>query len=322
MNEPLVSVPVITYNSAKYIIDGLESVKAQTYKNIELVISDDCSTDNTVEICQNWLEKNKDRFVRAILITTEKNKGVAGNLNNAICNCRGEWLKPLSGDDSFFSYSIAEYMKFILCNPKAHICFAKLKYNSKNDYIKQYYILFSKMFYYPYINSSQKNQFKEILRRLYIPGAGLIYKKELWSNVSGFDENYPFCEEDPFIFKVLKNKYKICYIDKELYNYNITEGSLSYTGLVLNRHLRDRMKYFCKEHYKHMLSNWMILRAFDKYLYYKILKMKSENKCPFIAMVLRLLRLTMPYIYIDKYRDVKIRKLAYNENRNTSNSMC
>ncbi len=310
MNGPLVSVPVVTYNSAKYIIDGLESVKAQTYKNIELVISDDCSTDNTVEICQKWLEENKDSFKRAILVSTPHNMGVAGNLNNAIRNCRGEWIKPLSGDDSFFPYSIAEYMKFISCNPKAQICFAKLKYNSTNDYIKQYNILYSRMFYYPYINSSQKKQFKEILRRLYIPGPGLIYKKELWSKVSGFDENYPFCEEDPFTFKVLNNNYRIYYIDKELYSYNINEGSLSHNGIVLSRHLRERIKYFRKEHYKHMLSNYMILRTFDIYLYYKILEMKSENKLSFVAKMLQLLRLMMPYIYINKYRDVKTKKLA------------
>ncbi len=53
--ETLVSIVVITYNSAKFILETLESSKAQTYKNIELIISDDCSTDNTVEICQQWI---------------------------------------------------------------------------------------------------------------------------------------------------------------------------------------------------------------------------------------------------------------------------
>ena len=55
-NQPLVSVPVITYNSAKFVLETLESIKAQTYQNIELVISDDCSTDNTVQICRDWVD--------------------------------------------------------------------------------------------------------------------------------------------------------------------------------------------------------------------------------------------------------------------------
>lgn len=69
---PLVSVSVITYNSAKTVIETLDSIKAQTYQNIELIVSDDCSTDNTVEICRDWLTKNEKRFVRMELITVEK----------------------------------------------------------------------------------------------------------------------------------------------------------------------------------------------------------------------------------------------------------
>ena len=62
MKEPLVSIIVITYNSSKYVLETLESAKAQTYENIELIISDDGSTDDTIKICKNWLEKNQDRF--------------------------------------------------------------------------------------------------------------------------------------------------------------------------------------------------------------------------------------------------------------------
>lgn len=56
IKNPLVSVIVITYNSSKYVLETLNSVAAQTYDNIELIISDDCSKDNTVEICRNWLK--------------------------------------------------------------------------------------------------------------------------------------------------------------------------------------------------------------------------------------------------------------------------
>lgn len=59
MEQPLVSVSVITYNSAKTVLETLESIKAQTYQNLELIVSDDCSTDNTVELCRNWIEQNK-----------------------------------------------------------------------------------------------------------------------------------------------------------------------------------------------------------------------------------------------------------------------
>jgi alpha-1,3-rhamnosyltransferase len=71
-SNPLVSIVVITYNSSSYVIETLESIKAQTYQNIELIVSDDCSKDKTVDVCKKWIEKNKQRFVRTELITIEK----------------------------------------------------------------------------------------------------------------------------------------------------------------------------------------------------------------------------------------------------------
>ena len=71
--NPLVSIIVITYNSAKYVLETLESARYQTYQNIELIVSDDCSVDNTVEICNNWIKKNSNRFARVELITVNKN---------------------------------------------------------------------------------------------------------------------------------------------------------------------------------------------------------------------------------------------------------
>ena len=62
-SEPLVSIIVMTYNSEKYILETLESVRAQTYKNIELLVTDDCSIDNTVELVNVWIQENKFRFL-------------------------------------------------------------------------------------------------------------------------------------------------------------------------------------------------------------------------------------------------------------------
>ena len=59
MTSPLISILVISYNSSKFIIDTLESIKKQSYNNIELIVSDDYSTDNTIELVTNWLKLNK-----------------------------------------------------------------------------------------------------------------------------------------------------------------------------------------------------------------------------------------------------------------------
>src|SRR5690606_12047202 len=99
ISHPLVSVVVITYNSAKYVLATLESIKAQTYQNIELIVSDDCSNDDTVEICRSWMVENCERFIRTELITTEKNKGIPANCNRGVTASQGLWIKIIAGDD-------------------------------------------------------------------------------------------------------------------------------------------------------------------------------------------------------------------------------
>lgn len=94
----LVSVVLITYNSSKYVLDTLESVKNQTWDNIELIISDDGSTDNTTAICSNWLSENQNRFYNALLITVDENTGIPSNCNRGLRATKGEWLKTISGD--------------------------------------------------------------------------------------------------------------------------------------------------------------------------------------------------------------------------------
>ena len=71
----LVSVPVLTYNAAEFVEDTLESIFNQTYQNIELIISDDCSKDTTVALVENWCSQPrvKKRFVEIKIITVPKN---------------------------------------------------------------------------------------------------------------------------------------------------------------------------------------------------------------------------------------------------------
>ena len=82
--NPLFSIIIVTYNSSPYVLETLESARAQTYQNIELIITDDCSIDNTVNICREWIDKNKERFVRTELITVEQNTGILPTLTGAI----------------------------------------------------------------------------------------------------------------------------------------------------------------------------------------------------------------------------------------------
>lgn len=111
--QPLVSIIVITYNSAKYVLETLESARAQTYQNIELIISDDGSQDNTVEMCKDWLSENNKCFVSTELLTVEKNTGVPANCNRGIKAAQGEWIKFIAGDDILLSTCVEDNVKYV-----------------------------------------------------------------------------------------------------------------------------------------------------------------------------------------------------------------
>ena len=94
-SKPLVSVFIVTYNSSDYIIEALDSVRNQTYPNIELVVSDDCSTDNTVPLVKDWMKSYGSCFSRTEIVVAPKNQGIPSNYNRAVNACHGEWLKMM-----------------------------------------------------------------------------------------------------------------------------------------------------------------------------------------------------------------------------------
>ena len=110
---PLVSVVILTYNSANFIIDALESVKKQIYPRVEIVISDDGSTDDTCSLAEEWIAKNSASFEMIKLISSFKNRGTCANYNLGVYNSHGEYIKTLDGDDRLANEeSISRFVHF------------------------------------------------------------------------------------------------------------------------------------------------------------------------------------------------------------------
>lgn len=96
-NRPLLSVWMISYNHEKYIEQALNSVLMQKTKfEYEIVIGDDCSTDNTQQILRTYAEKYPDKIT---LILRDKNMGPTNNAYDVFMNCRGKYIALLEGDD-------------------------------------------------------------------------------------------------------------------------------------------------------------------------------------------------------------------------------
>lgn len=226
-NNPLVSVPVITYNSATTVIETLESIKAQTYPNIELLISDDCSTDNTIEICREWIDKNGSRFVRTRILTVEKNTGVSENVNRAYAACDGEWIKAVAGDDMFLPQTIEEYIEYVTTNKDIYWCFAravcfgedenKAAISQQNHEIDFYNWDKNRLLDYMYLTGGCP---------MFSPTVFFNRKKLMESGVKA-DQRVRNAEDRVMWIRMLEYGFKIGFVDKPLIKYRISDNSLS-----------------------------------------------------------------------------------------------
>ena len=93
-HEDLVSIIMPSYNTEKYIAKSIKSVLTQTYQNWELLIVDDCSTDNTDKVVEPYLADSRIRFFR-----NEQNSGAAVSRNRALREAKGRWIAFLDSDD-------------------------------------------------------------------------------------------------------------------------------------------------------------------------------------------------------------------------------
>lgn len=225
---PLVSIIVSTYNSSKYVLETLESAKAQTYENIELIVSDDFSTDNTVEICSKWIAENKERFLRTEIITADKNTGIAPNCNRGVRAAHGEWVKLIAGDDILTNDCINLCTDYIKSNPATEIFASKAILFSNGDWKQngkpcnsENNTLFNK-------GNSFKEQFASLIRRNSILAPTVFISKQLWQKNNFFDEDIPYMEDYPFWIKTLKNGIKIDFLNEVTVAYRLhTESILS-----------------------------------------------------------------------------------------------
>lgn len=123
--EPLVSVMMIAYNSSRYIEDAIQGVMGQkTNFSVQLVIGDDCSTDNTREICEKWAARYPNRI---LLLKNEKNLGISRNYQNVWKHCHGKYIAPLDADDYWTDPDkLQTQVDFLETHPDYSMCFHRV----------------------------------------------------------------------------------------------------------------------------------------------------------------------------------------------------
>jgi GT2 family glycosyltransferase len=236
-SEPLVSIAVVTYNSSRYVLDTLQSAKAQTYTNVELIVSDDCSTDNTVAICKGWIKDNGHRFVNARVLEAAQNAGIAGNCNRAMRASRGEWLKLIAGDDLLDEACIEEFVSEARVRTERFFACGLQQFGSGDQRL---------LFDHRFSKGTWEQQQNYLLRHEVFPlGPGWFFRLDALLELGGFDEAYPMLEDLPLAFRIFEKQYRVGILNKPLVRYrvhghSITQAASSFSA-SLRRYQREKL---------------------------------------------------------------------------------
>lgn len=298
MEKILVSVIVVTYNFEEIILETLESIKNQTYKNIELIITDDNSTDKTVEISEKWAEENRERFNDIRIIKNRINVGPTKNYNIGLKDARGEWVKYIS-DDIMTPDFIEDSLEMVSKNSEIEILFSqaisfKGKLEEKNFLGK--YPEDKDLFKY---DLDSRKQLEYMLEHCYVSAPTNFIKKSLLEEVGYCDEKYKYFEDYPLWIKILETGRKLYFNPKINLYYRRWEKSVSYnnTNYLNEKLIKFEREYFENEK-KYKIKNPIKRFEINLQLYREEQIIKAGNKR--LTLYSKLLRYLQPSRYKKK----------------------
>jgi len=218
MKQPLVSVILPTYNRAWTLKTAIDSVLFQNYSNIELIVIDDGSRDNTEELLKDY--KNQIR------VLTQENAGVSAARNRGIEKSRGEFIALLDSDDSWDKRKISCQMDFFMANPEALIC------QTQEVWIRNH----------KRVNPKIKHKkpsgmiFEQSLNLCLVSPSAVMMKREIFDLKGYFNEKFLVCEDYDLWLRI-SSTIPVFLIDKP---YTIKNGG--HKDQLSNLHSQDKFR--------------------------------------------------------------------------------
>ncbi|WP_310555424.1 glycosyltransferase [Flavobacterium sp.] len=221
-DNPLVSIICLCYNHEKYVVEALNSVINQSYKNIQLIIVDDCSTDSSVAVIQNWLLA----YPEIQFISNHINLGNTKSFNIALQSVTGAYIIDLAADDILMPNCVALQLE----------CFTKTSYKNTGVVYGNVELITENgdfdSYYFP-VNEQKKVIEKRNTGNIYssilaggnsLCSVSAMSTRKVFDELNGYDENL-YYEDLDFWIRVARN-YDFDFIDKILVQKRVLKNSL------------------------------------------------------------------------------------------------
>lgn len=214
MEKGLVSIIMPAYNAGQYIKDAVDSALAQTYSNIEIVVVDDGSTDDTAAIMARYAAEKRINFIQ------QKNQGVAAARNTALAVAKGEFVAFLDADDLFLPNKIEKQIGYLQAHPECGVCYCDIFHFRANAPDK---FLFLEQGMY-----SGDEVFERLLQRFFINPLSVVARRSAIDVAHGFNPQYRTAEDFDLFLRMAYAGVRFEHMPEKLAKYRMQSASLSY----------------------------------------------------------------------------------------------
>lgn len=222
---PLVSIVALCYNHGAYLEEALNSIVNQSYANIQLIIVDDCSSDDSVQLIQNWMDKNK---MDCLFLPHKKNKGLCGSLNHGLKYVKGAYYQFLACDDVMLPEKIEKQVEVLEANPNLAVV------HSNGYNINEHGVIGKKLHSEPLFTGKSEVVFKALLSENRISAPAVLIRTKMLPEAPVYDENSIF--EDWALWLKLAENYDFHYINEPLVYYRVLS-----TSMIRTAHIRKQV---------------------------------------------------------------------------------
>lgn len=221
----MVTVIVASYNHEPYVSQAIESVGAQTYPNIEIIVIDDGSRDRSIQIINGLTEKHR------LIVIARENRGLARTLNEGLALARGRYISLLASDDYYFPHRIEKAVQLLERSSDQVACVYCDGYIV--DKAGRKLGCFGDRHPRPLFGSVYDN----LVVGNWIPGTGVTFKAKLLKQL-GFDERFMIEDHTLFLRMFKDGRLFLKYYDDIGFGYRWHGGNLSNPGSAMERENR------------------------------------------------------------------------------------